>query len=58
MANKDVLTVCNMHDVVEIVNGQTTISVCLACNTTKPIFAFVAGLISTSPWQEGCCTVC
>lgn len=57
MANEEGPTVCSMHDVVEIINGQTTIGVCLARHTTESIFAFVAGLIPASPWQKVRCRV-
>lgn len=41
-----------MHDIVEIVDSQTSIFIGLACNSTQEVVTFTARLVSTSSGKE------
>lgn len=45
-------TVSSMHDIVEIVDSQTSIFIGLACNSTQEVVTFTARLVSTSSGKE------
>lgn len=44
-----------MHDIVEVVHGQTPIFICFACYATQEIIAFATRLVPASSGEEICC---
>lgn len=48
----ELLTVSGMHDIVQVMNGQTTICVRLSCNTAMKIIAVTAWFIYASSRKE------
>lgn len=49
------LTICGVHDVVEVVDGEAAIVTWFACNTAQSVVAFAARFVFALSGKETCC---